>query len=227
MRVIAHRGWSEREAENTHAAFAAACTTLCAGIEMDLRLAADGTVVVCHDATLARWGGGRQPIRRQTLAQLQARWSVPTLAEVLARYRNRELWLELKPHGDAAWTRRLIDATCALASPHRARVRILCFSSAVLAAVARRWPRLALVRNAERLGDDPAWWRATADAGIATVDAWHRAWTPRRVELARSHGLDTSAWTVDRVADLTRLRRLGIDAVITNRPAWAIEHLRV
>jgi len=227
MRIIAHRGWSEREPENTHAAFAAACATACDGIEMDLRLAVDGTVVVCHDATLARWGGGRQPIRRQTLEQLRERWPLPTLAEVLERYCDcdRELWLELKPHGGVGWTRRLVAATCTLAERYRNHVRILCFSPATLALVRADWPRLRLVRNCERLGDDPAWWRATAAAGITTVDAWHGAWTARRVDLARAHRLGTATWTIDCAADLLRMQRLGIADVITNRPAWALQRV--
>lgn len=225
MQVVAHRGWSEREPENTHAAFAAACTTACAGIEMDLRLAGDGTVVVCHDATLARWGGGTAPIRRRTLAQLRARWPLPTLGEVLRRYRDRELWLEIKPHGGAAWSDRLVDAVCALAAPRRRQVRILCFSPLALQRVRRRWPQLALVRNCMRPGASPAWWRAAVAAGIGTVDAWHVGWTARTVALARDHGIATAAWTVDRAADLDRLRRLGVGTVISNRPAWALERL--
>lgn len=194
---------------------------------MDLRLAGDGTVVVCHDATLARWGGGGMPISRLSLERLRARWPLPTLAEVLELpcARDRELWLELKPHGGAAWTRRLVRATCRLADAQRSRVRILCFAPAVLAQVAAGWPRLALVRNVERLGDAQAWWQATAAAGITTVDAWHGAWTEGRVALARAHGLATAAWTVDRAPDLDRLRRLGIDIVITNRPGWACARL--
>ncbi len=225
MRVIAHRGWSECEEENTHAAFAAACTTACSGIEMDLRLAGDGTVVVCHDATLARWAGGRTAIRRQSLAQLRARWPLPTLDEVLARYHDRELWLEIKPHGGIDWSRRLVRAVCELAQPQHQRVRILCFSPQVLDWVRQGWPQLALVRNCVRPRASPAWWRELAAAGIATVDAWHGGWTAQAVELAQAHGIATSAWTVDLAGDLERMRRLGVANVITNRPAWALERL--
>jgi glycerophosphoryl diester phosphodiesterase len=104
-------------------------------------------------------------------------------------------------------------------------VRILCFSPLVLTWVRRGWPQLPLVRNCVRPGATAAWWRQQAAAGIATVDAWQGAWNTASVALAQTHGVATSAWTVDCAADLDRLRRLGVGTVITDRPAWAVERL--
>ena len=47
-----------------------------------------------------------------------------------------------------------------------------------------------------------------------------------RVRGWRRRGLDVNVWTVDDPADLERLARLGVSAVITNRPAIAVEVLR-
>jgi glycerophosphoryl diester phosphodiesterase len=214
--IIAHRGWSEIAPENSHAAFAAAVSTPCAGIELDLRLTADGVVVACHDAHLGRFGGSRVPLSRRHAAEL----ALPSLAEILERYAaQRELLLELKPHGGPQHTTRLITAVCQQVRQHRERVLILCFSPGVLRAVAALDRRLRLVRNCERLPDNPAWFRA--QAWCWGVDAWHRAWTPTRVRAAREAGLMPAAFTVDRAADLRRCQRLGLDLVITNRPGWA------
>jgi glycerophosphoryl diester phosphodiesterase len=219
MDVIAHRGWSERFPENSHAAFAAALTAPCAGIELDLRLAADGTVVVCHDATLARFGGNRVPIARQDLATLRRQVVLPTLTEVLARYTVGSLLLELKPHGGTIWTNRLVDAVCRLAEPHRERVFILAFSPAVLARVAARHPQLRRIRNTEQVPADPHWF--ARQTGTWGIDAAYQAWQPATVALARAHGFATAAYTVNRIPDLARCQRLGLDLVITNRPRWA------
>jgi glycerophosphoryl diester phosphodiesterase len=43
---------------------------------------------------------------------------------------------------------------------------------------------------------------------------------------ARAQGLRTYAYTVNRVPELRRLAQLGVDAVISNRPAWARDWLR-
>ena len=214
--LIAHRGWSEVAPENSHAAFAAALTTPCAGIELDLRLTADGVVVACHDANLSRFGGSRVPLSRRSAAAV----GLPTLSEILDRYAAaRELWLEIKPHGGHQHTAELIVEVCRQVRRWRDQVFILCFSTAVLRSVAMLDPRLRVVRNCERLSDDPRWY--AAQSWCWGLDAWHREWTAERVVAARAAGLVPAAYTVDRVPDLRRCCRLGLDVVITNRPGWA------
>ncbi|HEX5149149.1 MAG TPA: glycerophosphodiester phosphodiesterase family protein, partial [Candidatus Limnocylindrales bacterium] len=76
---LAHRGDWRRAPENTLEAFRAALAVpACDGLEFDVRLAADGIPVVCHDATLARVQGRPERIdalRSDALADL----GVPTL----------------------------------------------------------------------------------------------------------------------------------------------------
>ncbi len=225
MQVIAHRGWSEIAPENTLSAFDAARTTACRGIELDLRLSADGVVIACHDATLGRFGGNSRPISRQTLQELQAQVAVPTLTAILERYTDLELWLELKPHGGPAWTERLVQRVCSAVRPHRERVRILCFQPAVLTAVARRDRHLRLVRNTETIPADPKWFARQKAMGISTIDADQRVWTTTAVAAARHQGLQIATYTVNRAADLRRCGALGLDYVISNRPQWACEWL--
>lgn len=55
--VVAHRGLSGIETENTNAAFVAAGNRSYYGIETDIRRTADGDFVVNHDRTLERVGG--------------------------------------------------------------------------------------------------------------------------------------------------------------------------
>ena len=218
--IVAHRGWSEIAPENSHAAFAAAVATPCAGIELDLRMTADGVVVACHDAHLGRFGGSRVPLSRRPAVEL----GLPTLTEILERYAAvRQLWLELKPHGGRLHTSRFIVQVCHQVRRWRERVFILCFSSAVLRSAAKLDPRLRLVRNCEHLGDDPRWY--AAQAWCWGLDAWHCEWTAERVAAARAAGLVPAAYTVDRVSDLNRCCRLGLDFVITNRPGWAYAQL--
>jgi glycerophosphoryl diester phosphodiesterase len=87
MRLIGHRGASARYAENTLAAFRAAWASGAGGVELDVRLSADGEVVVFHDADGRRTAGQSGRIAGTPWADL-ARWRVgggpvPPQADVL------------------------------------------------------------------------------------------------------------------------------------------------
>ena len=56
--IFAHRGASAHAPENTLAAFELALAQNADGIELDVKLTADGHVVVIHDATVDRTTGG-------------------------------------------------------------------------------------------------------------------------------------------------------------------------
>lgn len=100
---FAHRGLhGEGRAENSLSAFAAAAD-LGYGIELDVRLSADGEMVVFHDDTLTRVAGIDKRVDALTLAELrECRLSgtedtVPTLKEVLSLIDGRvPLLIEIK-----------------------------------------------------------------------------------------------------------------------------------
>lgn len=83
FRIIAHRGASAYAPENTHAAFALTQRMGVREIETDTQLTRDGEVVLCHDATLARYGHGARVVEEMTWAELAAldmgSWFSPAL----------------------------------------------------------------------------------------------------------------------------------------------------
>ena len=101
-RLYAHRGLhGNGVAENSLAAFRRACEAG-VGIELDVRLSADGEVVVFHDATLKRLCGREGRVDSLTLAQLRAiplpdGSRIPTLQETLQQANGRApLLVEIK-----------------------------------------------------------------------------------------------------------------------------------
>ena len=98
----AHRGlWNISRPENSCAAFAAAAEGGY-GIELDVRMTADGALVIHHDRSLARLCGEDIRIRRSSLARIRTcrlgdGEAVPTLAEALAAAGGTPLIVELKP----------------------------------------------------------------------------------------------------------------------------------
>lgn len=70
-KVVAHRGLSGIERENTNAAFIAAGNRSYFGIETDIHVSLDGEFVVAHDSSMARVSGSSLVIEESTLAQLR------------------------------------------------------------------------------------------------------------------------------------------------------------
>ena len=69
--VVAHRGLSGLETENTNAAFVAAGNRSYYGIETDIHKTADGKFVVCHDDNLKRIAGEDLNVESVSLGVLQ------------------------------------------------------------------------------------------------------------------------------------------------------------
>ena len=102
--VIAHRGASGYEPENTLSAFAKASKMGAKWVELDVMLSKDGTPVVFHDETLERLtdGSGRlDEYNYNELAKLKVKGKekIPSLKEVLAFiFQNKmKVNLEIKP----------------------------------------------------------------------------------------------------------------------------------
>jgi glycerophosphoryl diester phosphodiesterase len=70
-RVIAHRGASGEQPENTLVAFRAAAEAGASYFELDVHMTRDGVIVVSHDAELSRTCGLDAAIRDLTLAELK------------------------------------------------------------------------------------------------------------------------------------------------------------
>ncbi len=211
---LAHRGDWRRAPENTLPAFEAALAVpACDGLEFDVRVAADGVPVVCHDATLARVQG--RPERVDSLpSDVLSDVGVPTLAEVLrAAGRRAFLDVELKDDpGPAA-----VEVLAAGRGPELHNAVVSSFDRRALEGVAHRapgWPRWL---NTVILDRQIV---ATAVAlGCRGVSVDWRALDLASLGLARAAGLEVAAWTVRRRTTFDRLARMGVIAVCVEGPA--------
>jgi glycerophosphoryl diester phosphodiesterase len=240
--IIAHRGDSADYPENTRAAFSAALAAKVDGIELDVRLSADGVPLICHDETLARFGGTTRSLRKLSAAEICAvdvgSWKhprfaderVPTLDEVLLQCRRTMLCIELKATGGRGRTpyhRRLVRSVVAAITKQRAteRVRILCFDGGVLAEVARVAPQLLRVRNCARLPRNLTRWLAD-QPGLHAACFDRRIVTPAVVATCHAQGVQVFSWSANDAPAADRLRRLGVDEILSDRPGWLVRHLR-
>jgi len=195
---IAHRGlWRTGAApENSMAAFEAACAAGY-GVELDVRLSADGEAMVFHDETLERLTAESGLVEERTAQELQATrllgsdQYIPSLDQVLRRIDGRALVLiELKtPVGQEGLLERRVAE---IISDYEGAFGLLSFNAEALAWMAGHapyWPRGLNARTAQEL-DAAAPCRADflsvslALADHPLVQAWRRdgqaiAWTAR------------------------------------------------
>ncbi len=237
--VIAHRGASADRAEHTLAAYVRAIEVGADGVECDVRLTRDGHLVCVHDRTVNRTSSGSGAVSALTLSELQrldfGSWSGGEPAAVLTFAALVEL-----VHDAGRPLRLLVETkhpnrrggqveTQPSAAPLRvgwlsrsSPVTVMSFGESALRRVHKRAPTLATallmsgVRGPRRIGllPDPV---TIAGPDIALLRG-----DPGFVERAHTLGNQVYVWTVDELDDLWTARRLGVDAVITNRPGEAL-----
>ena len=236
--MVAHRGASAVEAENTLPAFEAAVRAGADAIELDVRLSADGVVVVMHDPDVGRTTDGSGLVRDHSLAELKALRiatadggfaEVPTLDEAFGVLGARvAIDIELKqlpgepdhdPDGEA-----LVEATLETIAGigSEAAVLLSSFDPTTIArvrALGAGFPTGLLVAPgvdvhvatafAEREGHP--WVLPFADAVEAAGEAY--------VGEVHAAGMALGTWIVDDPARAAALFAWGVDAVATNDPA--------
>lgn len=234
--VIAHRGLpSADRPENTVAAVRAALRCGADGVEVDVRLTADGVLAVSHDPGLGRLTVSDLPVATSTWEQLRQAASSSGLVlacveDVLLAAQGRRVVLELKkpPPGQGAARRTALAVAGQLRLLQRQglalEVTVSSFSPELVGHVRVLLPARTGVRTAllGRPLDRPSGLlRHAVEAGHDEVQPHVLALraTPQVVAAAHRLGVAVCPWTVNRPSDVRRFERLGVDALITDVPA--------
>lgn len=240
--VIAHRGNSALAPENTAPAFESALSAPIDGIELDVQMSADGALVVHHDATVSKLGGGRRRVSALTHADLleldAGGWKARpfrgerllTLEDVLDRWGGRTwLLVEVKARQadrGAEWHRRVAQRTVAEVTRRglESSVLLLSFDANVLRAGAEAAAGIRTVWNLARIPRlSDATERTLASLYAVSVDV--RALTRRFAQLAHGMGKPVFVYTCNTQAAVERARRAGADAFMSDDPVFLAAHL--
>ena len=238
--IFAHRGASAHAPENTLAAFALAIRQGAPAIELDVRLSADGQVMVIHDATVDRTTDGSGRVADLPLAALKqldagAKFNVqfkgeriPTLDEVFETV-GRQLFINVElanyiQNHMADPVDGMIERVAEIVRRHGLQSRVL-FSSFDTENLRRMRSLLPEVpcgllagtlwhgRQARRT----EWQQDT----YTTLNPLFLDTTRSLVRRVHARGKRVFVYTVNSPFTMRRLRRLGVDAIITDDPPLA------
>ena len=224
---FAHRGGASEAPENTMPAFEHAVKLGYRYIETDVHVTSDGVLLAFHDDVLDRVTDGTGRIDRLPWANVQqarvdGREPIPLLEDLLGTW--PELRVNIDPKHDgavsalAAVLQRCdaVDRVCVGAFSDRrlARVRALLGPRVCTSLGPRSIARLRAASFGVPAGRLPAPCAQVPAAarGVTLVDS-------RFVVGAHKRGIDIHVWTIDDRDEMVRLLDLGVDGIMTDRPA--------
>lgn len=214
---IGHRGACGHAPENTLASIERAIALRCDLTEVDVRRTADGALILLHDERVDRTTNGKGAVVEMDLAAIRnldagQGQNIPTLEEALAAAAGRiGLILELKAEGLAYDVSALVRA-----SGFPGALIYASFLHDELQHLRRADPDARTLALFKRLPNDP-----TADA--ARIRATHvglrfeSATRPLVTALQRTR-LTVFVYTVNKPADIARMRALGVDGIVSDFP---------
>lgn len=227
-----HRGAPEFAPENTLAAFEAARQMGADGVELDVSLTSDGVPVVCHNFTVDQTTNGRGRIRDLTVTQIKtldagsrfhprfAGERIPTLQEVL-EWAGDDMLLNIELKSLSLRDEGLERAVLHLIQQYDLceRVTISSFNPFALRRIKMLDAEIQtglLYAPALPIPLRRAWLRHLAQPNA--LHPHHTMVSPEYFYWARNRGYRVNTWTVNEPDEMRRLLRLGVDAIITDRP---------
>ncbi len=227
--ISAHRAGPPPAPENTLAALEAAIRERADYSEIDLLRASDGTIVIVHDEDLMRVAGDPRRVARTSFSELadvvqlpddgspESERRIATFQEFLERADGRiRLMVEFKYYGfDPDLVPQALEEIRAVGSEDQVIVMSLSLRAIQQAAelapdIPRGYVTAAAIGNMTRL---PVDFVAVAGGRI----------TPALLRDAAAAGIDVHAWTINSPAAVIDLIDRGVDGIITDYPAMAVQ----
>jgi glycerophosphoryl diester phosphodiesterase len=215
--TFAHRGGRADLPDNTLPAFRRALALGARGLETDVRLSADGQVVLAHDERV------RRGVRRLSVADTDAaklgEAGVPRLADLYDECGvDYELSVDVKVREAA---RPLIEVARAAGGGAPGRLWLCTASLKLLDNLREEAPDVKLVYSPGRNRVAPAAMERhaadLAEQGVDCLNLHHSEWTRGLVALFHRFGLKTFAWDTQETRYILAALRQGMDGIFCDR----------
>lgn len=226
VQIMAHRGASKAERENTLLAFTRAVAMGAHCAELDVRLCGSGELVVHHNASL---DDGRmiKEVSRDELPE-----HIPTLSEALDACAPMTVNIEIKndeSEPDFDPQERVAELVVELLRGRGAPTQwlISAFRRQTVDRVHQLWPELPTAWLTVFVADADALALANSlvTSGHCALHPFVQMLTRGVVDAMHAKGLAVNTWTCDDPARMRELFEWGIDGICTNVPDVALEVL--
>jgi glycerophosphoryl diester phosphodiesterase len=235
--ILAHRGASALAPENTAASFQMAIDVGADGVEFDVQMTKDNEPVIIHDEKVDRTTNGQGYVKDFLLKEiktLDAGISIPskfegekilTLNETLEIVKQCNMInIELK-NGIIEYPGLEEKVIHAVRSYHLEEKVILSsfnhFSIHKISAIA---PDIMAAILYISILYNP--WDYARQVGAGAIHPHYLGITDEMIEKSHENGIKVNVYTVNQDSDIIRMRKHGVDAIITDYPDRAIRLLK-
>lgn len=229
-KMIAHRGVSGLERENTNPAFVAAGNRSYYGIETDVHVSGDGKFVIMHDETTARVSLGAYDINIEESdysdvenivlpdldkSTFRTDIKIPLLKEYIAicKKYDKVCVLEIKNHFDEADLSRMIDEI--KETGYIDKVTFISFDLPNCVNTRKLLPD----NDVQWLIGDSEITNETADIlceNKLNLDIYYKMLNEENINMLHERGVKINCWTCDSKDDAEKLVKLGVDYITSN-----------
>ncbi|MEW6063296.1 MAG: glycerophosphodiester phosphodiesterase family protein [Nanoarchaeota archaeon] len=223
--IIAHRGGSAYEPENTLKAFRKAIKLKVDFIEFDVRLTKDKKLIVFHDRRVDRLTAGKGYVKDLCFRDIRRLGvggeKIPTPEEAVKLIKNKVgIIIELKDRGCEKKIVNLIRKN------NLKNVIVVSFDKKIIKTIKKidKALRTGLIfsmypfnhHRVRRLVYDPI--KSTSKIGADEIFYYYRYTTKKLVKMAHDNGFKINVWTIDNTRMMKKFIEMGVDGVATNRP---------
>ena len=225
VKMVAHRGVSGLERENTCAAFVAAGNRSYFGVETDIHRTADGQYIVFHDDNLVLLLGDERVVEEMRFDELRALrltdldgnargdLLLPTLAEYvnICKKYDKDCVLEVKNHFEPEDIDNVIGTIRGIGWLER--TIFISFDLPNMLCIRDKLPQQRAQYLVSTFGDDLL---DILTSHHLDLDIKYSSLSAEQVRACHEAGIEVNVWTVNEAADAERLAGYGVDFITSN-----------
>lgn len=215
MQIIAHRGASFYEPENTLRAIKRAIEMKTDFVEVDVRRSKDGELIIMHDADINRTTNGNGFVKDKTLQELKKfdaghGEEIPTLEDVIEIVKNKVgLVIEIKEPGTEDKIVENINQNGIK------NVILTSFYHEIIKNVSKL--NSDLDTGIIFVGQPVNVHKLVFDANANIIFPSYRYMNEEMVKQAKEHGITIYPWAIDDIEIFKKFAEMGVDGIITNK----------